>query len=100
MPGRAARAALSTLWHLHTVPAEPALLDLVLSLPLLDTTRIRTELGWEPQVSSVEAMREVIAGMVDFAGGDTPTRTPDSTRSRMKEFGTGVGEAYSTDPGT
>jgi nucleoside-diphosphate-sugar epimerase len=100
VPGKAARAALSALWHLHAVPAEPALLDLVLGLPLLDTTRIRNELGWEPKISSVEAMREVIAGMVDFAGGDTPTLRPDSPRSRMEELGTGVGEAYSTDPGT
>jgi nucleoside-diphosphate-sugar epimerase len=100
VPGKAARAALSALWHLHAVPAEPALLDLVLSLPLLDTTRIRNELGWEPQVSSADAMREVIAGMVNFSGGDTPTLTPDSARSRREEFATGVGEAYSTDPGT
>ena len=82
------------------MPAEPALLDLVLSLPLLDTTRIRNELGWEPQVSSADAMREVIAGMVNFSGGETPTLRPDSARSRREEFATGVGEAYSTDPGT
>ena len=99
VPGKAARAGLSALWHLHTVPAEPALLDLVLGLPLLDTTRIRNELGWEPKVSSVEAMREVIAGMGDSAGGESPTLKPDSPGSRMEELGTGVGEAYSTDPG-
>lgn len=97
VPGKAAHAALAGLWRLHTVPAEPALLDLVLSIPLLDTTRIRTELGWEPAVSSVDAMREVLQGMVDHAGGGTPTLAPDSASGRLQEVATGVGERYSTD---
>jgi UDP-glucose 4-epimerase len=97
VPGRAARSALTALWRLHVVPAEPALLDLVLSIPLLDTTRIRTELGWAPTVSSVEAMREVLAGMVDHAGGATPTLAPDSVSGRIDEVATGAGEKYSTD---
>lgn len=100
VPGMAARAALSALWHLHVVPAEPALLDLVLSLPLLDTSRIREELGWQPQVSSVEAMREVLEGMVDHAGGDTATLAPDSVQGRVSEVATGVGETYSRDERT
>lgn len=95
VPGPAARAAMATLWHLHVIPPEPALLDLVLSLPLLDTTRIRAELGWEPKVTSVEAMREVIEGMVDHAGGPTPTLAADSPQGRVDELKTGVGEKYS-----
>ena len=100
VPGRAAHAALAALWHLHLVPAEPALLDLVLSIPLLDTTRIRSELGWAPSVSSVEAMRQVLAGMVAHAGGETPALAPDSMRGRLDEVATGVGESYSTDERT
>lgn len=95
VPGKAARAALAGLWHLHAVPAEPALLDLVLGLPLLDTSRIRGELGWEPRVSSVDAMREVLHGMVSYSGGDTPPLRPDSVRGRLQELATGMGERYS-----
>lgn len=100
VPGKAAHAALAALWRLHVVPAEPALLDLVLSLPLLDTTRIRTDLGWEPEVSSVDAMREVLEGMVAGAGGRTPTLAGDSVGGRLEEVATGVGEEYSTDERT
>lgn len=100
VPGRAARAALASLWHLHAVPAEPALLDLVLSIPLLDTNRIRSELGWEPRVSSLDAMREVLEGMVAGAGGETPTLAPDSSGGRLAEVASGVGEKYSTDSRT
>ncbi|HEX6246562.1 MAG TPA: NAD-dependent epimerase/dehydratase family protein [Nocardioidaceae bacterium] len=94
VPARAARAALAGLWHLHAVPAEPALLDLVLSLPLLDTSRIRDELGWEPTVSSVEALHELLQGMVRYSGGETPPLEEDSLRGRLHEVGTGMGERY------
>jgi UDP-glucose 4-epimerase len=97
VPAQAARAALAALWHLHVVPAEPALLDLVLRLPLLDTSRSRTELGWEPQVTAIDAVREVLAGMVDYAGGDTPTLAGDSPSGRIDEIATGVGEKYTRD---
>jgi UDP-glucose 4-epimerase len=97
VPRKAAHAAMAALWQLHVLPAEPALLDLVLSIPLLDTTRIRTELGWEPTVSAVDAMRDVLQGMVDHAGGETPTLAPDSVEGRVEEVATRVGESYSTD---
>ena len=74
-----------------------ALLDLVSSLPLLDTTRIRYELGWTPRVSAVEAMREVLTGMVDHASGETPTLAEDSALGRLQEMRTGTGEKYSAD---
>jgi UDP-glucose 4-epimerase len=93
VPGKAARAALASLWRLHVVPAEPALLDLVLGLPLLDTTRAREELGWEPRTSAVDALREVLVGMADGAGGGTPPLRPDSPASRVDEVATGVGES-------
>lgn len=97
VPAAAARAGLAVLWHAHLVPAEPALLDLALDLPLLDTTRIRTELGWAPRTSSVDALREALAGMARGAGGATPTLAGDSVRGRLDELATGVGERYSTD---
>ncbi|HSJ21530.1 MAG TPA: NAD-dependent epimerase/dehydratase family protein [Nocardioidaceae bacterium] len=92
VPGRAARAALASLWRLHVVPAEPALLDLVLGLPLLDTSRARTELGWEPRTSAVDAMREVLVGMAEGSGAGTPPLRPDSPGSRADEVATGIGE--------
>jgi nucleoside-diphosphate-sugar epimerase len=86
------RAGLTAAWQLHLVPAEPRLLDLALQLPLLDTTRIRTELGWSPTVSSVDALREALEGMADGAGAQTPPLAPDSLGGRLQEGVTGVGE--------
>jgi UDP-glucose 4-epimerase len=92
VPGPLAHVGLSAAWRLHLVPAEPWLLDLALQLPLLDTTRIRTELGWSPTVSSLDALREVLEGIADHAGAQTPPLAPDSMAGRAREAATGVGE--------
>jgi UDP-glucose 4-epimerase len=92
VPRVAARAALALAWHLHVLPVEPTLLDLFLQLPLIDTTRARTELGWTPRFSGLEALREAIEGMRAGAGIQTAPLAPDSFASRAQEVATGVGE--------
>jgi nucleoside-diphosphate-sugar epimerase len=93
LPGWAARAALRALWRLHLVPASPELLDLALSLPLMDTARARDELGWQPTVGALEALGETIDGIRAGAGGDTPALDADAGgRFRGAEIATGVGE--------
>jgi nucleoside-diphosphate-sugar epimerase len=92
VPAGMARTALATLWHLHVVPAEPALLDLVLAVPELDVTRARQVLGWTPTTSSVDALRAMLDGLRSNAGGPSPPLAPDSARARFEEVRTGVGE--------
>jgi nucleoside-diphosphate-sugar epimerase len=55
-PRRVLRAAVAVAWHLRLVPASPHLLDLFLDIPVMDTTRARTELGWTPVHSGIEAL--------------------------------------------
>ena len=85
------RAAVAVSWHLHIVPADPALLDLVLQLPLMETARARTELGWRPQRSSAAALAELLEGMADGAGTAAVPLAPDSAAGRLDEIATGVG---------
>jgi nucleoside-diphosphate-sugar epimerase len=93
MPLRVARAAVSAAWHLHLLPASPHLLDLFLSVPVMDTTRATTELGWTPTMDSLSVIREVMEGMREGAGGQTPPLDPDAGGAlREKEIATGVGE--------
>ncbi|MFG3310278.1 NAD-dependent epimerase/dehydratase family protein [Streptomyces wuyuanensis] len=65
------RAALSAAWRLRLVPASPDLFDAVLRLPLLDCSRARAELDWEPQRTAVEAVQEFLDGLRARAGMDT-----------------------------
>jgi UDP-glucose 4-epimerase len=85
-------AAVALAWKAHLIPTEPALLDLVLSLPELDCTRARTQLGWQPSDSAVEAMQSLLEGFARGAGGTSDPLEPDSMRGRMEEVRTGVGE--------
>jgi UDP-glucose 4-epimerase len=91
VPRSLVRGAVATGWHLRAVPADPRLLDLVLGLPLLDTTRARTELGWRPAMGGDVALREALDGMADGAGGDTEPLAPDAPARRVEEVATGVG---------
>lgn len=92
VPRPLVRAAVAAAWHAHLIPADPALFDLFLGLPLMDTTRARTVLGWTPQRSATEALAEVLEGMADGAGAPTPPLAPDNLQHRIDELATGVGE--------
>ena len=72
MPPGAAKAALATSWRLRLQPTPPGWLDMGLSVPLMDTTRAHEVLGWEPRHSSLEAIRDVLAGIADAEGEPTP----------------------------
>lgn len=93
VPPRLVRTVVAAAWHLHATPASPTLVDLALSLPAMDTRLARTELGWEPQLSSLDAVRAFLDGLRAGAGTDTPPLRADAGgRLRWRELATGVGE--------
>jgi nucleoside-diphosphate-sugar epimerase len=85
LPRPLVRAAVAAAWHARLVPADPKLLDLFLQLPLLDTTRAKTELGWMPQHSSQDALRDLLDGLVKGAGMATEPLAPDTAVRRIQE---------------
>ena len=72
LPARLVRAGLAATWQLRLQPTPPGWLDMGLSVPIMDTTRAREVLGWEPRHSAVEAIREVLSGIADAVGEPTP----------------------------
>lgn len=68
LPTAPVRAALAAAWLLHLAPASPDLFDAVLRLPLLDCSRARRELAWQPERTAVEAIEEFLAGLREGAG--------------------------------
>ena len=76
VPKQAVAATMAGAWRLRLIPSPESLLKLFLSLPTLDTSRIRAELGWEPQRSGLDALREVMYAMAEGAGGPTPPLHP------------------------
>jgi Nucleoside-diphosphate-sugar epimerases len=76
VPRTVARGVLAAAWAARLVPASPYLMDMALHIPLLDVTRARTELGWTPRYTGVEAVRELLDGLKGGAGGATPPLEP------------------------
>ena len=87
------RAVLGAAFRMRLAPAEPGLLDLFLSLPLMDTTRARQELAWIPRHSSTEALTAFVDGLRRPVGGPTPPLDADAGGpGRFGELATGVGQ--------
>jgi UDP-glucose 4-epimerase len=92
MPAAVLRGLADVTWRAHLQPSPPGWLDMGLAVPVMDTTRARTELGWTPAWSATSALAELIAGMREPAGLDTPPlRAHAGGRFRVREFATGVG---------
>lgn len=92
---RLAAAAARVTWRLRLHPAAPGWVELAAGSPVMDTGRIRRELGWEPRRTAREALAEVLTGMREGTGGDTPTLAPGR---RLEEVTTGHGARQSRDP--
>jgi nucleoside-diphosphate-sugar epimerase len=92
VPRRLVRAAVSAAWHAHIIPADSQLLELMLDLPVMDTTRARTELGWTPAHTAREALEELVDGIADGAGAPTAPLAPDRVDHRLVEVAKGIGE--------
>ena len=76
VPAVALRALVNVTWRLRLQPTDPGWVDLALRTPLLDTTRARTELDWEPAVDGAQALLEVLHGIATRQGGDSPVLRP------------------------
>ena len=86
------RAITTGTWQARMQPTPPGWLDMGLAVPVMDTTRIRTELGWSARVSALEALCELLDGMSRRAGAPTPPLDPAAGGPlRVREFLTGVG---------
>ena len=92
VPERLVRGAAALTWRLHLQPTPPGWVDLALNVPLLDVTRAREELGWQPRHSAGEALLELLAGLRAGDGAPTPPLDPDeSGPARVRELAGGVG---------
>ncbi len=75
VPPALARPALSLAYRSRAVRTDPGWLDMAMNVPVLDTTRVKTQLGWEPRRTAAGAVEELLAGMGKGQGmRSTPMR--------------------------
>jgi UDP-glucose 4-epimerase len=86
------RAAADLSWRLRLQPSPPGWIDMALGVPIMSTARARAELGWTPRHTAADALLELLDGIRDNAGGDTPRLASDAGgRFRSGELRSGVG---------
>lgn len=92
VPAAAARAAAAVTWRLRLQPTSPGWVDLALRTPLLDSRRVREELGWSPRFDALETLAELASGIAAGAGlGTPPLARETSGPLRSRELATRVG---------
>lgn len=92
VPARVLRGAAALTWRLRLQPSPEGWVDMALAVPVMNTSRVRDELGWQPKKSSGDALLELLAGMRGGDGIDTPPLEPGgSGPARIRELLTGIG---------
>lgn len=83
LPTAAVKATMVAAHRLRILAADAGWLDMGLGAPLMDTRRARTELGWTPRITAVDALTELVDALRAGAGGDSaplrPRTSPDRT---------------------
>lgn len=91
VPRPLARSALAAAWTARLAPAQPQLFDALVRLPVMDCSRAASELGWRAAFSSERALSDLIHGLREGTGMDTPPLAPRLRYGRLSEFATGIG---------
>ena len=92
VPGALIRGGAALTYTLRLQPSEPGWVDMAFAVPVMDATRARTELGWTPERTSTQALLDLLGGMHDGAGLDTPPLEAGGAGPlRVREFSSGVG---------
>jgi UDP-glucose 4-epimerase len=88
----ALRTLANVSWRLRLQPTSPGWLDMARAVPLMDTTRARSELGWAPRYDADEALLELLGGLQDGSDFATPPLARGTGGpARVKELLTGIG---------
>jgi UDP-glucose 4-epimerase len=89
VPGYVLRRAAALTWRARLQPTPEGWVDMALLTPIMDIARAREQLGWTPRHGAGEALRELLAGLHDGDGLDTPPLHRGG--SRLRELAQGVG---------
>lgn len=79
VPFGVVRALAYGTWRAHLQPTEPGWLDLAAGLPLMDTSRVRRELGWKPVHDTAEALLSFLPALASGRGTSSPALKPRGT---------------------
>jgi len=68
VPMRLLHALVDLTWRARIQPTDSGWVEMAAGAPIMDTSRARRILGWEPKVSSTDAVKELLGGMATGEG--------------------------------
>jgi UDP-glucose 4-epimerase len=89
VPSAVLRPLMSLSWHARLQQVDTGWLDMAFAVPLLDASRARSELDWNPQQDAVTVLAEVLSGMRSRASGGTAVLRPRSVAGALRDLVTG-----------
>ncbi len=72
VPAPAVRTLASLTWHARVQQVDPGWVDLGYAVPLMDTGRAESELGWSPETDALSVLDETVTGMRNTSSDSTP----------------------------
>ncbi len=86
VPAAAVRAAVAASWHARLQQLDAGWVDLGYAVPLMDTSRAATELGWTASRDARSVLAETVEGMREAASGRSPVLRPRSVPGALRQF--------------
>jgi UDP-glucose 4-epimerase len=86
VPATGVRAAVSASWHARLQPLDAGWIDLAYAVPLMDTSRAHSELGWAPTTDATRVLAETVQGMQEGAAGPSAVLRPRTVAGGVARF--------------
>jgi UDP-glucose 4-epimerase len=83
VPSGVLGALVELAWRARLQHIDRGWLDLAFSVPLLDCSRARNELGWTPSWSATDALADFLDGVANHAHSDSEPLRPRSVRDLL-----------------
>lgn len=83
LPRPVLRTLAALTWHARVQPLDPGWIDLAFGIPLMDSSRARLELDWDPVTDARTALAEAVTGMSEAAGTASPALRPRSIADQL-----------------
>lgn len=83
LPAAVLRGLAWATWQARLQAVDPGWLDLAMSVPMLDTTRARSELGWAPGIGARAMLDEVLAGLRTASSSGSPAMAPRTVLGQL-----------------
>ena len=103
LPPRLVRAFLFGGHKTGLIAADEGWIDMAMAVPVMDNTRAKAELDWQPHHTAAEALRSLLQGMAEGRGaGSIPLRPRDPEDTRLpasrERGGSGAHAEAAADP--